>query len=1551
MGMLLAGDVKAATVKQIATKEAVKTNNTAQPSNEALEYYNPFEQLSKEMDSYFNNNEKEYVLNIEIPGFEKEQVKVELQGDYIIIKAQKLLDGPKKEEVSSLNQKSRNSFYQKLFLPKDVNKDTISSSLKNGILTIILPKSPIKTEEIKFPMFVRVTSTPKSPRKSVKVVASIREGLKVRQQMIHHVGIATNEAEIEKLKLLGYEFIAKAKRQAEIETGQQTLTRKSLLLAYEILGDSKYLLIFLQRYVTVKGLSEKEVVSDLAIWPISIKVTGNNLTEVNNKIEVDRNTLAQKVTKLQNLLVQKGIALGAENEEYSNSNYSGPTYEFTKFNDIKPEMLEEAIKNARRAAEKFAQDSGSKLGYLKRANQGVFLISPADGSGGGEEYNYQGMLSLKQALEQVVTIFILPPSLNVLKQRIQDRGQDNNEVVEARMKLAASEMEYARYYDYQPDLRSFVMNDTNTKLAKEDIEGIKRDIESLVGRLKNIKDKSGDIMTEQLDNLSTVMASFKKQSIEKGQDTLCDITTSTRNHPTFNTLKASGKELINLATGKANNLVIWVLIIGSGPAGLTAAIYAARAGLGPILINGMQPGGQLTTTTDVENYPGFADPIQGPWLMEQMLSQAKSVGTEVVYDYIKKIDLLNRPFIATTGSGIIYQADSIIICTGAEAKWLNLPSEQHFRGYGVSACATCDGFFFKNQDVLVIGGGNSAVEEALHLTNHVRQVTIVHRGQIEIDADNYIITKPNSTETSIKGVFAAGDVQDKIFRQAVTAAGTGCMAALERFVPKQDVDQQLSSNQLKDQQPTRDYFEDLTNLKIQEEEVKLAPPSYNLTSIVPIERVLPANIQAEQMLIGAILINHDYLNIVSEFLKVEHFFEPLHQKIYNAIEVITEKGLIATPVTLKSMLERDELFQNLGGSEYLGRLVTMSMMVINPLDYGKIIYDLAIRRNLIKIGEEVVNSAYDSSLEYDSIQQIEDAEGKLYNLASEGINDKSFVKIGVSLAESLASINRAMKNSKHVIGISTGLIDLDHILSGFHNSDLVIIAGRPSMGKTAFSINLAVNACKAMLLNDNEQGKEDKPVGPKSVGFFSLEMSSEQLSTRILSMFTEINSSALRSGHVAEEQYNRLRKEVLTLTNLPFFIDDTPALSIAAIRTRARKMKRKNNLDYLQLIRGISKLENRVHEVSEITQGLKAIAKELNIPIIALSQLSRAVELREDKKPMLSDLRESGSIEQDADIVMFIYREEYYLTRKEPHNGEDKHAEWLDRRNIVSKEQLKNLVQDLKNLYDYDPLILVDQEGGRVARLRPPIIDTEYPPASYFGEIYDKSPSDGIQEVYKNYSNLMKDLKNYGITSPCAPVADLYYPGADKVIGDRSFGKELPKVIDLCRAAIEGIKHQDGIPIIKHIPGHGRATCDSHYKLPIVDVPLNELNKTDFEVFRQLAKSDLTLWGMVAHIRFTTLDSTEPVTLSRKAIEFIRNDIGFKGTLITDDICMRALYSEEIDDKPPASQLIAVTAKRSLEAGCDVVLHCSANLQEMIDMCHAPGGDPINNGVLQQQTR
>ncbi len=431
-------------------------------------------------------------------------------------------------------------------------------------------------------------------------------------------------------------------------------------------------------------------------------------------------------------------------------------------------------------------------------------------------------------------------------------------------------------------------------------------------------------------------------------------------------------------------------------------------------------------------------------------------------------------------------------------------------------------------------------------------------------------------------------------------------------------------------------------------------------------RTLPYNIQAEQMLLGSVIANNEVLNRVSEFLRSEHFYEPIHKKIYHSINLIIEKGISATPVSLYNMFSGDEQFQAVGGNEYLNKLAILATTVINPNDYGRIIYDLSLRRDLISLGEEMITTAYDSGLDYAAVEQIEEAENKLFHLASEGFSERGFLNISDTIASSLTSIDRAMKSPDHITGVTSGLVDLDAKLSGFHKSDLVIIAGRPSMGKTAFAINLAVNACKALF--EKKRTKEDTL---PSVGVFSLEMSSEQLSTRMLSMYTKIDSSALRSGKVNEQHYNELRAQAQMLSELPFFIDDTPALSISAIRTRARRLKRKNNLgilfiDYLQLIRGSSSTsENRVQEISEITQGLKALAKELGIPIIALSQLSRAVEQRDDKRPMLSDLRESGSIEQDADIVMFIYREEYYLSRRQPTPGTDKHNEWLETLNKV----------------------------------------------------------------------------------------------------------------------------------------------------------------------------------------------------------------------------------------------------------------------------------------------
>lgn len=427
----------------------------------------------------------------------------------------------------------------------------------------------------------------------------------------------------------------------------------------------------------------------------------------------------------------------------------------------------------------------------------------------------------------------------------------------------------------------------------------------------------------------------------------------------------------------------------------------------------------------------------------------------------------------------------------------------------------------------------------------------------------------------------------------------------------------------------------------------------------PVERKLPYDLDVERSLLGAILTNPESINRVNEFLKESHFFDPLHKKIYATAESLTERGLTVTPNIIKNALEKDPLFNEYGGASYLGGLCSLALTVINAKDYGRIVYDSALKRYLISIGEEIVNEAYASSFEDEAEKQIEKAEVKLYGLASEGTIDKRFVKIDSPLAESINAINRAMKSGEKVIGITTGLLDLDEKLSGFHNSDLVILAGRPGMGKTAFALNLALNAASSL------KKKHSGPGPVPSVGFFSLEMSSEQLTHRLLSMKGSIDSHKLRTGHIKESDYENLMKSSKEIGDLDFFIDDTPALSISAIRTRARRLKRKHSLgilfiDYLQLIRGSAKSENRVLEISEITQGLKALAKELDIPVIALSQLSRAVEQREDKRPILSDLRESGTIEQDADLVAFIHRDEYYLRIHAEDNKTDekKREEW-----------------------------------------------------------------------------------------------------------------------------------------------------------------------------------------------------------------------------------------------------------------------------------------------------
>ena len=421
-------------------------------------------------------------------------------------------------------------------------------------------------------------------------------------------------------------------------------------------------------------------------------------------------------------------------------------------------------------------------------------------------------------------------------------------------------------------------------------------------------------------------------------------------------------------------------------------------------------------------------------------------------------------------------------------------------------------------------------------------------------------------------------------------------------------------------------------------------------------REVPYNIEAEQAVLGAILVNNEAINRIGDFLRAEHFYEPVHQRIYETIEHFNERGLIASPVTMKNKFDQDEALEELGGATYLARIAGLASGVMNIYDHASIVYSLAISRHLIEIGTDMVNDAYNSGGELRASEQIEQAEHRLFNLASEGNSDSSFANIKFSLTEAIDTADAASKRKGAISGIPTDFVDLDDILGGLHNSDLLILAARPSMGKTALAVNLMMNSAEKLREEfEEKQQQENAPRDPGTVGFISLEMSAEQLSTRMLSMETGINASNIRRGKLNKDDFVALTQASANLHKLPIYIDDTPAQTIAAVRTRARRLKRKHNLsllivDYLQLLRGVSQhaANNRVQEIAEITMGLKAIAKELNIPVLALSQLSRQVESRENKRPQLSDLRESGSIEQDADVVMFIYRDAYYLERSMP---------------------------------------------------------------------------------------------------------------------------------------------------------------------------------------------------------------------------------------------------------------------------------------------------------------
>jgi len=429
------------------------------------------------------------------------------------------------------------------------------------------------------------------------------------------------------------------------------------------------------------------------------------------------------------------------------------------------------------------------------------------------------------------------------------------------------------------------------------------------------------------------------------------------------------------------------------------------------------------------------------------------------------------------------------------------------------------------------------------------------------------------------------------------------------------------------------------------------------------QKQMPCNIEAEQAVIGSILVSNEIYDEISPIVDAQKFFDPIHVKIFETIENLISKGLLANPITLKNHFENNEGLKELGGQEYLIKITKFSTSIKQAIDYAGIIQEMHVRRELIKISESVLDQASSATdISTSGEEMIQNAEKSLFDLAERGHFNQSFMKFEKALKQTIEMAKSAYQNEEGIVGVPTGLTDLDNKLGGMHKQDLVIIAGRPSMGKTALATNIAFHAAK----NIEKKGSKS------TVAFFSLEMSSEQLSTRILSEQSRIRSNDIRRGKVSEKEFEKFIETSKNIFELPLYIDETPAITIAAISNRSRRIKRLFGLelivvDYIQLMRSSgSKEYNRVQEISEITQGLKALAKELDVPVLALSQLSRAVEQRDDKKPQLADLRESGSIEQDADVVMFVFRQSYYLERKEPTLGSIEHAEWRQKMDEIS---------------------------------------------------------------------------------------------------------------------------------------------------------------------------------------------------------------------------------------------------------------------------------------------
>ncbi|MFN6934507.1 MAG: replicative DNA helicase [Tsuneonella sp.] len=466
----------------------------------------------------------------------------------------------------------------------------------------------------------------------------------------------------------------------------------------------------------------------------------------------------------------------------------------------------------------------------------------------------------------------------------------------------------------------------------------------------------------------------------------------------------------------------------------------------------------------------------------------------------------------------------------------------------------------------------------------------------------------------------------------------------------------------------------------------------------PAFRALPANIEAEAAFLGAVLIDNRVLEELPTPLRPQHFFEPVHQRVYERIMTLLDRNAVVTPVTLKPYFEADEALKELGGITYLAQLTADGQGLLAPRELAEQIYDLALLRELVSVGRTLVENALDTSESVAPMEQIEAAEAALFEVAEGAASNSEASTFGMATTKALRQIEKAIGSGGHIAGTTTGFVSINDKIGGLHDSDLVILAGRPGMGKTSLATNIAFN-CAERMLRDTRDGIAPKDSVGAGVAFFSLEMSADQLATRILAETAGISSSALRMGKLSREEFQQLSFASQKLAELPLYIDDTPALTIAALRTRARRLKRKHDIgvivvDYLQLLQGSGRAnDNRVNEISEISRGLKTLAKELELPVIALSQLSRAVEQREDKRPMLSDLRESGSIEQDADMVWFVYREDYYVAAREPKvpqadddpKTHDAHSAWA---------------AEMERVHGLAELIIAKQRHGATGKVR-----------------------------------------------------------------------------------------------------------------------------------------------------------------------------------------------------------------------------------------------------------